>query len=158
MAKDLYASLNLPTQRVHVRDASFLRRLLAFLTDVLIIDLALFAPFKDAMAGSFELSSVLHGTLQLTTAMYAAGITIALLALAYFMLFEYLLGQTLGMMLLGIHAQNVTLWRAFVRNLYLLPVFPFPILWVLEPLHLLWRKTRYLEMITKTRTVEFIRY
>jgi hypothetical protein len=158
MTKDLYAKLNLPQARIHVRDAGFWRRLAAFVLDLLLLDSAVFLPFSSFFSLSIDYRALLHGAFHLTSAMYAAAIVMALLALVYFMLFEYLLGQTPGMMLFNIRAENVTLLRAFVRNLFLLPVFPFPLLIVVEPLHLLWRKTRFLEWISSTRTVERIAY
>jgi AcrR family transcriptional regulator len=108
--------------------------------------------------GSVRYSAILHGTIVLPAKVYAAAIVLAMLALAYFMLFEYIFGQTIGMMIFNIQAENVTLWRAFVRNAYLLPVFPFPILWIIEPLHLLFLKTRFLERLSNTRTIERIYY
>jgi len=154
---NLYASLRLPQERVHVRDASFLRRLAAFLADLLILDLVAFGAFQDLLTGAAsELGAILRGAVP--PAVYAASVAMALLALGYFALFEWLLGQTPGMMLLNIRAENVTLWKGFVRNLYFLPVFPLQVLWILEPLHLLWRKTRLLELVTRTRTIERIRY
>ncbi len=154
---DLYAKLNLPRQRIFVKDASFLRRATGFLADLLILDFAAFGAFQSLFIGG-EPSRLLAGDFSLTPAMYAAAVVMALLALTYFMLFEYLLGQTPGMMLVAIKAENVTLWRAFVRNLYFIPVFPFPLLWVVEPLYLAFRKTRFLEIVSGTRTVEYIAY
>ena len=156
--KDLYASLRLPEERVYVKDASFMRRLVAFLADLLLLDLVVFSVFGSLLAGSFNFATIMQNGWSLPLAAYAAAIGMALLGLAYFSLFEYLLGQTPGMMLLNIRAVNVTFWRALVRNAYLVPIFPFPVLWVVEPVYLLVRKTRLLELATGTRTIEYIPY
>jgi len=156
---DPYAGLKLPAERIYVRDASFLRRLAAFVADLLILDFAVFSVFFGSIVfGSVSFSAVLHGGFVLTPAAYAAAVTMAFLGLTYFSLFEYTLGQTPGMMLFSIRAVNVTLWRSFVRNAYLVPVFPFPLLWVIEPLYLAFRRTRFLEILTRTRTIEQISY
>jgi hypothetical protein len=156
--RDIYASLHLPGQRIYVKDASLLRRLGAFVADLLLLDFAIFSSFGPLLLGSFDIGQVLREGFTLSPAAYAAAVMMALLGLAYFSLFEYVLGQTPGMMLLNIRAINVTLWRSLIRNAYLVPVFPFPLLWVVEPVHLALRKTRFLEVISRTRTVEYISY
>jgi len=157
MAKDPYATLKLPTKRVFIRDASFLRRIAAFLTDILLLDFAILSVFSQFF-DEFTLSRVLDGGLFFSTEMYAAAVVMALLAFAYFVLFEYLLGQTPGMMLVNIRAERITLWRAVVRNLYFIPIFPFPFLALVEPFYLAFRKARFLELLSGTRTVEYLSY
>lgn len=155
--KDAADALRLPPQRIHVQDARLLRRLVAFLGDLLLLDLFVFAAFSPILlSAERQLLSAFRGGFSVAPGVYAAGVSMALIALAYFALFEYLLGQTPGMMLLSLHAENVTLGKALIRNSFLLPLFPFPLLWILEPIHLLWRKTRLLELLTGTRTVERI--
>ncbi len=155
--RDAYEQLKIPGQRVHVRDASMLRRFGAFVTDVLLLDIVAFTAFTPLLP-KLDARTVLAGASSLSDAAYAAIIVMALLGLAYFAFFEYLLGQTPGMMLFRITAENVTLWRAFVRNAYLLPLFPFPLLWIIEPLHLAFTKRRFLEVASNTRTIETITY
>lgn len=149
---DVEKLLNLPKKEIYVRDATFSRRLLAFLADILILDLVVFSTFASLF--HTEWSMLWNGDFVVTQAMYAAIMVMALLALAYFTLFEYLLGQTPGMMLLGLYGINITLWRAFVRNSFFVPLFPFPLLLLFEPIYLLVKKQRFLEMISNTRTIE----
>ena len=146
--------LKLPKQRVHIQDARITRRILAFLVDILVLDLFILGGY-EAVVSSMSIQQAFSG---MNVALTAAAVTIALIALTYFALFEWLLGQTPGMMMLSIETQGVTLWKSFVRNLYFLPLFPFPLLWLLEPFHLIWKKTRLLELLTKTRTIERISY
>lgn len=156
---DLAKQLKLPSQRVHIHNASFLKRLLAFIVDIIIMDFVIFSSFDALLLlKKPELSSILNGSTQVSSSLYATGVLLMLIAFCYFVLFEYLLSQTPGMMLLSIEVENVTLWKAFVRNLYLIPLFPFPILWIMEPIYLLLRKRRFLESITGTRTIQRINY
>ena len=115
-------ALKLPKPRVHIQDARLMRRLLAFLVDLLALDLFVLGSY-EAIVSTVSIQQAFSGT---SAALTAAAVTIALIALTYFSLFEWLLGQTPGMMLLGIETQGVTLWKSFARNLYFLPVFPFP--------------------------------
>jgi len=153
--KDMYAGLNLPKRKVYVKEARLSRRLLAFLADLLLLDFTVFAAFGSVLPAHPDIVAMFRG---IAPVVYAVAVSMALLALGYFTLFEYALGQTPGMMLLGLVAERVTLVKAFVRNAYLIPVFPFPVLWIIEPLYLFWRKQRFLEAITGTRTVELITY
>jgi len=146
--------LNLPKERVYVREAPFLKRTLAFLADLLLLDFTAFTSFSFITQTTID--RVLAGTL--APSVYAAGIVMSLITLVYFSLFTWLLGQTPGMMLLRLKTTHMTLWKAFVRNCYFLPVFPFPFLLVTEPLYLAWRKRRWLERLTGTRTIEQISY
>jgi hypothetical protein len=134
---DLATQLKLPKQRTHIHDVGFFKRLLAFLVDLLLLDFLIFTSFDDVI-GNPQFTQLLNG---MDPSLYATGMMLMLLAFTYFLLFEYLLNQTPGMMLLNIEADNVTFWRAVVRSLYLIPVFPFPLLWVAEPFYLPLQKT-----------------
>jgi hypothetical protein len=158
MADDMYAALNIPGKRVHIRDASLSRRLLAFLADLLILDFTVFSAFQSIFATGVDWSTLFQGSFAFSSAMYAATVAMALLSLGYFVVFEYLLGKTPGMSLLNIEVENITLARAFVRNLLFIPLFPFTVLLVTEPVYLIFRKTRLLEVLSGTRTVEHIYY
>ncbi|MGV8172279.1 MAG: hypothetical protein ACP5OA_06325, partial [Candidatus Woesearchaeota archaeon] len=48
---------------------------------------------------------------------------------------------------------NISLWKAVIRNCYILPFFPFYIFWIVEPMYLAFYKERFLEKITHTRTI-----
>jgi len=84
----------------------------------------------------------------------------AILSLAYFSFFEYKLGQTPGMMLLKLKVisteskKKLGFWKIVLRNIYVFPYFPFSILWVVEPLMIIFKRERILELMTKTKTVE----
>ena len=49
---------------------------------------------------------------------------------------------------------ELTLWQCILRNIVVLPFFPFIILWVVEPIYLFTQGRRLLERLSKTRTVQ----
>lgn len=163
-------NLKLPKQKVYVKNASILRRLLAFILDIFVLNLVVFFPFQSIFSNalgsysSLSLSNISHFSeiiqLKIPGIIYTALFFIFLLSLFYFALLESLTKQTVGMMIMRIYAEDfeakkVSFFRALIRHLFILPVFPFYILWLVEPLHLAFYNERFLEKITKTRTVEY---
>ena len=53
---------------------------------------------------------------------------------------------------------RIGFWKAAISNLFIFPFFPFIILWVVEPIVMVWHpeRQRLLEMLAKTKTVERI--
>jgi uncharacterized RDD family membrane protein YckC len=51
---------------------------------------------------------------------------------------------------------NLTFAQALLRNLFLLPFFPFYLLWLIEPLFYVFQGERLLEYWSKTETVEYL--
>lgn len=143
-----------PQDQVVVQDASFLRRLGAFIIDILLLDIIITAPFSPlfsrwlSLAQSDSLSSFTYTNKEL-----AAVFTLALIFMTYFVLFEYLLGQTFGMMILKTRTETGMLWQHVVRNVFFIPVFPIILLWIVEPISILIWKRSVLEHITNTRTI-----
>jgi uncharacterized RDD family membrane protein YckC len=75
----------------------------------------------------------------------------------YFVLFEYLLGQTPGMMCLRIKIfSDGTLKTMLLRNMFIIPVFPIILLWIIEPIMIAARKRTMLEMLTDSRSLHEI--
>ena len=70
------------------------------------------------------------------------------------------MAQTIGKMLMKIYVvsdnDNIKAWQLFTRNLVFIPIFPFVLLWVLDPLFMFFTKTnqRLTEILSKTKTVE----
>ena len=138
-----------------MQPAPFWRRMLAFIFDLLVINLVVAWPFQSALQqyalNSFSLQSVIPQRA------YFIVFLIFILALLYFTFLEYYIGQTPGQMLLNIKSiennGRMALWKAFIRNIFILPFFPFYILWIVEPLHLAFYRQRLLERWTNTTTV-----
>jgi hypothetical protein len=144
-----YADLLSPRTAKVTQDASFLRRMCGFLIDLLIIDLLITAPFTPIFSPYLGVSIG-----ALPASILAAAITIFLIIYCYFVLFEYLLGQTMGMMLVNTKVEGRTgILSLLVRNSILLPFLPFVLFWVIEPISIIFWKRGAMEQFSKTRTV-----
>lgn len=153
------ASLKLPKARVMVTRASMWKRVIAFIIDLLIIDLLFFPQFKKfIITGSWTFEQVVQQQIILPVGFTMAIIAMGTLTLLYFSLYQYYFGETIGMRLFGIKVGGErTYWRCVLRNLYSLPFFPFTIFWIVDPIYLFWRKERLLEKWSKTSTIEITR-
>jgi len=140
---------------VLVNNATFWRRALAFIFDLLLINLVIAWPFQSTLQ-KFALRELTFESV-LPAQAYFIVMMIFILALLYFTFLEYYIGQTPGQMIMGIEsiANNgkMTFWKALGRNIFILPFFPFYVLWVLEPIYLIFYKQRFLERWTNTNTV-----
>jgi uncharacterized RDD family membrane protein YckC len=140
---------------VLTNNATFWKRALAFIFDMLLINLVVAWPFQSTLQ-QYALKEFSMDTV-LSTQAYFIVIIIFLLALLYFTFLEYYIGQTPGQMLMSIESVSndgkMTFWKALGRNIFILPLFPFYIFWVLEPIHLIFYKQRLLERWTNTNTI-----
>ena len=135
--------------------APFWRRALALVSDLLILDLIVTAPFTSLFAGMIARAES-AGWLRMTytDAELAAMVVVFLLAFAYFALFEYTLGQTPGMTLMRMRVRTPPrLWQAMVRNAFLIPIGPVLVLWIAEPIAIAFTHASLLERLSGTRTV-----
>ena len=70
------------------------------------------------------------------------------------------MGQTIGKMLMKIYVvsdnQDLKAWQLLTRSIVFIPIFPFILLWVLDPLFMFFTKTnqRLSEILSKTKVVE----
>ena len=142
--------------------ANILRRGMAFLLDLILIDLFLLSPFDDVLASAVSSASLFDFLdSSLSTGIIVLAMLFSLYALCYFILCEYLVGATPGKLLfhLKVYAeQDLSLWQCLLRSLFLIPLFPFFILIIIDPLALLFSKTdqRISEYLSKSRVVEDI--
>ena len=147
---------------VFMVQATPLRRILAFLLDLFLLFFVILSPFgsflsgflpKDASAAeAFYLSP--HGQIFIGL-MFVLG----LFVMAYFVLMEWLLGTTMGKLLLGLRVvsahERLTLWQCIVRSMFAIPAFPFIILWLVDPLMMLLYSSgqRLSEILSQTQTI-----
>lgn len=158
-----------------------LKRCFAFIIDLVIVNLIFVQPLmfkvqKILPENVVELSltdlqtllennpAIMHQLNQLS--MIAIG-----LILAYFILLEYFTHQTIGQYLLKLKViasshlliiptrdqkkhLKPTLLQIAARNLCLLPLFPFILLWIVEPIWLFWKKRTLLDHYTNTTIVD----
>lgn len=138
----------------------FWKRTMAFVFDLLVINLIIFYPFQKVFTSYMGAKSsiIALGESSLPSKILFTILMISILALLYFTFFEYYLSQTLGQMLLEIKVVSLTsdelsFWKSILRNCFILPFFPFYLFWFVEPLHMAFYKDRFLERITQTRTI-----
>jgi len=144
----------------NVMIAGFWKRTLAFIFDIMVINLIIVWPFQgifNKYLSSTTFGSIISSGEQLPSSLYVIILIVFILAMLYFMFFEYYLGQSLGQLFFDIKItsknNDITLWQSFLRNCFILPIFPFYILWVAEPLYLAFYKERLTERLTGTSTV-----
>jgi uncharacterized RDD family membrane protein YckC len=87
-------------------------------------------------------------------------IIMGLLALLYFAIMDYKFNQTIGKMFMNIKIESTKKELSFldciIRHMFLIMIFPFTLLWILDPLFLIFNKQgrRLSEILSKTKTVE----
>ena len=146
-------------------NAPILKRFFAFVIDLLMLNFFILFPFQGVLlqglsgAESFEalLTAFDHYS---TTNLVIMALFISFVSILYFVIFERKLGQTPGKMILKIFViseeKEFRLWQAWVRSLFVVLVFPFILLWFIEPFVVFFNheNKRLLEMLSKTKTVE----
>lgn len=143
---------------------SFSRRTLAFFLDMSLLSFTVLAPlssFLDVFLPNTEFSTAYHALLENQTMSYALTVLmffVLSLVLFYFALCEYFVGQTAGkrwmnLKVTTLEGKNITFFQALVRNLLFLPVFPFILFWLIDPLYLVFSKQRLSEQLSKTKTL-----
>ena len=76
------------------------------------------------------------------------------------MIMEKKLNQTPGKMLFNLYVNSQTkdlkYWQLFIRSIFLIPLFPFVLLWLIDPLVMFFTKEnqRLSEILSKTKVVE----
>lgn len=138
------------------------RRFFAFIIDIALVNMVLFFPFQSMIENLIPTSgweSLLIGEApaNIVSLEIIVGV-LGFITLLYFVSFESVLAQTPGKRLLNIAVVSETkpsFWRMVVRSLFVLPVFPIILLWIIDPLVMLFSREqkRILERLSKTRTV-----
>jgi uncharacterized RDD family membrane protein YckC len=159
--------LDLPGERSVKVNANILKRMLAFLLDMIILSFLAF-PLQAFM--KIEQKETFSETLKAMVASPEVGSRIALvafffaiLAILYFTILEYMTRQSVGKIMFGLHVDAIDrklgFWQALGRNLFLLPFIPFSILAIVDPFVMLFTKDnqRLSEILTKTKVVEYVK-
>ncbi len=159
--------MNLPKERTFKGPAIIWKRVAAFVTDILIINFILFFPFRRIITnmlprfGSYsEAYEFFISNPGYSNKLMVVSLTMAIFAILYFTILEYKLQQTPGKMLFNIsvisETKKLRLWQCISRSLFLIPMFPFILLWIVDPLFMIFTKTnqRLSEILSKTRTIE----
>lgn len=159
-------NLNLPKEKVFVGPAMVWKRIVAFLMDMLIINVIVLFPFRslfeDLVPKNYSFSEAYKflSSANYTSYLNLLSLVVSILIVLYFVMMEKKMGQTIGKMVFRIYvvsdSNNLKTWQLLARNLAFIPVFPFVLLWVLDPLFMFFTKTnqRLTEILSKTRVVE----
>ena len=158
--------LNLPKERTFVGPAQLWKRFVAFFIDILIIYYAVLFPFWKLIENSVPTDMsfsqtkdyVMANSEQLSHLKIVFFFMLALMGM-YFYMMEKRMGQTIGKKLMKIHVvtdNDGKTWQYLVRNIVFLSVFPFILLWIIDPLFMIFTKTnqRLSEILSKTKVIE----
>lgn len=164
------AKLNIPKYKESMVTANPLKRIAAFIIDMFLMQILVMSAFSKY----FESFSPKDQTFGATYAMlasnsglimqaYYALITIAAIMLLYFSYMEYKYSQTVGKMIFGLRVETIDgreagFFQCVLRNIYLIPIFPIFLLWILDPLYMFFTGDRLSEKFSKTKTVEAFKH
>jgi len=148
-------------------NASYWRRLVAFLLDLFFVDFFLFGSWDTLLIkkfGGYEamIQSVTSSNKAIMF-LYVLMFCLMLIILCYFTIFTWLFQQTIGMMIMKIKVvslqEKLTGWQSLIRNLILVPFFPVSLLWAIDPIHLFFSSEgqRWTEKLSKTKVVQTFR-
>ena len=146
------------------RPAAVWKRILAFLLD-LYLGIAAASALIGLITPNTNIAiadAIANPSLVITPLLAAAFLYLMVFIVLYHVACEYIVGQTPGMLLFGLSIKNkrentkegLTFGQALIRNLFLIPLFPFYLFWLVEPLFYVFQGERLLEYWTKTETVE----
>lgn len=162
--------LKLPKQKTFAGPAFVWKRVLAFLIDLLIINFIILFPFRKLFreimptASSFKETFNLVNTSELNSLILTISIFASILMMLYFIILERKIGQSIGKILTNVYVvselKELKFWQLLVRNLFLIPFFPFIMLWVADPLFMFFTKDkkRLSEILSKTKVIEKYQY
>jgi uncharacterized RDD family membrane protein YckC len=159
--------LNLPKEKTFTGPATVWKRAAAFVVDLLIINLVILFPFRKLFqkiipetASFTETYNLISQNSGFGTAIAFLTTMVAFLAILYFYILEKKLHQSIGKILFNIYVvsdnKKLKSWQLLARNLFLIPVFPFILLWILDPIFLFFTKNsqRLSEILSKTKVME----
>lgn len=177
-----------PAQKKYLIPASVFKRIGAFAIDLLILNVFVMGPFSGIFESLSDGSDITFSSLMqnesVMQVMSSVLVVISILSLVYFVVLQLKFAQTIGMMILNIYAIKIPteqqivhakkakkmdvlkaadqfrlrFFDALIRNMFILPFFPFIILWIVDPIYYFFSKSqqRFTESISKTTVVEFV--
>ncbi len=160
-------SLRIPKESTFIGPALLWKRIAAFFIDIAVINIVVLFPFRRLLQGmipkdySFsEAYKLLSSSTNYTGFITSLFFAISVLIIMYFILLERKMGQTIGKTIMKIYVvsdlKSLKAWQLMVRNLMFIPIFPFVVLLILDPLFMIFTKTnqRLSEILSKTSVVE----
>ena len=169
--------LNLPKESTFIGPALLWKRIAAFFIDIAIINLVVLFPFRSLFQNivpkdySFSEAYNLLSSANYTSFLTSASFIMSILIMLYFLMLERKMSQTIGKMLMKVYVvdasenassrstsdnKELKAWQLLARNLVFIPIFPFVLLWILDPLFMFFTKTnqRLTEVLSRTKVVE----
>jgi uncharacterized RDD family membrane protein YckC len=161
--------LNLPQERKFVGNALLWKRIVAFLIDILILNFVIQFSFSGLFrrvipeeGGFSEIYGFIQANQGFADTLVMVTIASSILILLYFVFMEKKMHQSIGKKIMNIYVvsaektENIKLWQHIVRNLLFIPVFPFILLWILDPLFMFLTSNnqRLSEILSKTKVVQ----
>ncbi len=150
-------------KRVFERPALISSRILAFIMDLIIIDVIILSSFHKQLIffSKVSLNSITNNNPFLLTA-YVKLIPLFLLIITYFFLFEYLVQTTPGKFMLGIIVEDESgkepsMIKCLIKNILYFPSWLFIIWWVIDLYYLFKNKIRLTEKLLRMKTVQIIK-
>ena len=160
-------SLNLPRPNRIKRNASLIKRGVAFVVDIAIINLIIAYPLKSYMnqllpnfTSFTDTYNYFMANQDLSYSLLSISIAISVLSIAYFTILELNMGQSIGKKFLHLKVisleKNPKMWQYILRSLFLIPLFPFILLWLIDPIYIFFNTDgqRLTESISKTKVIE----
>jgi uncharacterized RDD family membrane protein YckC len=146
------------------------RRILAFIIDLILINIFLTAPFQKIIRGLIPdatsygaIQAAMESNPRVAMAVFIIGAFSGIFTLLYFAILETKLGYTVGKLFMRIrvaalHKHELTFGKCVIRALFLIPIFPFILLWVVEPIYMLLSPVnqRLLEQWSHTITLSYV--
>jgi uncharacterized RDD family membrane protein YckC len=164
-------TLKLPRARESIVFANPLKRIAAFLVDFFILQILVISAFASYFQNYFPKNNGNFGAMysyisshpSILMQMYNAFIALGIIIIVYFTFLEYKYSTTLGKMIFSLHVEStsskeLTFWQCLLRNIYILPVFPIFILGFVDFFYFLIRGQRLSEILSRTKTVEVMKY
>jgi uncharacterized RDD family membrane protein YckC len=160
--------LNLPKAKSFIGPASLLKRFIAYFIDLFIINFVIISPFGKILKKIIPQTSSFLETYQymqshpeINNIIAVISIVIGILMVLYFTIFEYLTQQTPGKMLMRQYivkdrGPELRFKNYLISNLTFIPIFPFILLWVVDPVYMIIspKNQRLMEKITRILVVE----
>lgn len=148
-------NLNLPKARIMARSARFSKRAVSFIIDIFVVYFFILFPLAKFIPSSYSFSSALSIVQSLDSGLVSIIVaTASLVYLLYFSCSQYFVGKTIGMWVFGLQTIPMTFYQAVLRNAFLIFIFPFSLLAIIDLIYLLRFKQRLLEKLTMTATLE----
>ncbi|MBT3262353.1 RDD family protein [Candidatus Woesearchaeota archaeon] len=108
-----------------VMGASYIKRIMAYFIDMLVVSLVMYFPMKGLFSGMIgdeeTFSSLFAASNEMSFSIFLLDFVLALVFILYFALLEFKLSQTVGKMMMGLEVKSVigelTFRQCFMRNI-----------------------------------------